>query len=111
LAEPIWRLAGVSSLDVVAPGTAKAGGSTRTVVAGGFVEIPLEGAVDVEAERARIGKRLADATAQAERSGTKLGNEGFLAKAAPEVVAAEREKLERLEAERGQLRAQLDELG
>jgi valyl-tRNA synthetase len=111
LSEPIWRLAGVSSLDVVAPETAKADGATRAVVAGGFVEIPLAGAVDVEAERSRIGKRLADATALADRSAKKLGNEGFLAKAAPDVVAAEREKLERLEAERDQLRSQLDELG
>jgi valyl-tRNA synthetase len=51
---------------------------------------------DVEAERARVRKEI-------ERSERMLANEKFVANAAPEVVAAEREKLE-------QHRAELDAL-
>ena len=59
---------------------------------------PLEnGQGDVEAERARVQKEI-------ERSERMLANEKFVANAAPEVVAAEREKLE-------QYRAELDALG
>jgi valyl-tRNA synthetase len=52
---------------------------------------------DVEAERARVRKEI-------ERSERMLANGKFVANAAPEVVAAEREKLE-------QYRAELDALG
>jgi valyl-tRNA synthetase len=52
---------------------------------------------DVEAERARVRKEI-------ERSERMLANEKFVANAAPDVVAAEREKLE-------QYRAELDALG
>jgi valyl-tRNA synthetase len=52
---------------------------------------------DVEAERARLRKEI-------ERSERMLANEKFVANAAPEVVAGEREKLE-------QYRAELDALG
>jgi valyl-tRNA synthetase len=52
---------------------------------------------DVEAERARVRKEI-------ERSERMLANEKFVSNAAPEVVAAEREKLE-------QYRAELDALG
>jgi len=52
---------------------------------------------DVEAERARVRKEI-------ERSERMLANGKFVANAAPEVVAAEREKLH-------QYRAELDALG
>ncbi len=52
---------------------------------------------DVDAERARVQKEI-------ERSERMLANEKFVANAAPDVVAAEREKLE-------QYRAELDALG
>ncbi|HEY3544115.1 MAG TPA: class I tRNA ligase family protein, partial [Gaiellaceae bacterium] len=56
-----------------------------------------DGQGDVEAERARMRKEI-------ERSERMLANEKFVANAAPEVVSAEREKLE-------QYRAELDALG
>jgi valyl-tRNA synthetase len=75
------------------------------------VEIPIAGSIDLDAERARLSKRLAELDRDLERAGTKLANEGFRAKAAPEVVTAEQDKLTRLSAERDQLFAQLGELG
>jgi valyl-tRNA synthetase len=111
LRERVGRMAGIPEMTVVPGDSPKADGALRTVVSGGFVEIPLAGAIDLEAERARLSKRLGELDGDIERSGTKLANEGFRAKAAPEVVAAELDKHTRLSAERDQVFAQLGELG
>jgi valyl-tRNA synthetase len=55
-----------------------------------------DGGGDVEAERARVEQEI-------ERAERKLANEKFVANAAPEAVAAEREKLEQYVAERDAL--------
>jgi valyl-tRNA synthetase len=111
LGERIGRMTGTSDMTIVPGDSPKADGTLRAVVSGGFVEIPLAGAIDLEAERARLSKRLGELDRDIERSGTKLANEGFRAKAAPEIVAGEQDKLTRLTAERDQVVAQLGELG
>jgi valyl-tRNA synthetase len=70
---------------------------------GGMVEIRAGALVDPEAEerkRAAERERLRDEVARAE---AKLANEGFVAKAPEQLVAAEREKLDRLRRELEQL--------
>jgi valyl-tRNA synthetase len=111
LGERIGRMTGTSDMTIVPGDSPKTDGSLRAVVTGGFVEIPVAGAIDLEAERARLSKRLGELDRDIERSGTKLANEGFRAKAAPEIVAGEQDKLTRLTAERDQIFAQLGELG
>ncbi len=111
LGERIGRMTGTSDMTIVPGDSPKADGTLRAVVSGGFVEIPLAGAIDLEAERARLSKRLGELDRDIERSGSKLANEGFRAKAAPEIVAGEQDKLTRLTAERDQVFAQLGELG
>ena len=111
LGERIGRMTGTSDMTIVPGDSPKADGALRAVMSGGFVEIPLAGAIDLEAERARLSKRLGELDRDIERSGTKLANEGFRAKAAPEIVAGEQDKLTRLTAERDQVFAQLGELG
>jgi valyl-tRNA synthetase len=111
LGERIGRMTGTSDMTIVAGDSPKADGALRAIVTGGFVEIPLAGAIDLEAERARLSKRLGELDRDIERSGTKLANEGFRAKAAPVIVAGEQDKLTRLTAERDQIVAQLGELG
>jgi len=56
------------------------------------VFVPLAGAVDFDAELARLGKELAKAAKDAEIVDRKLANEDFTAKAPADVVAKEREK-------------------
>jgi len=48
--------------------------------------------VDLEEERNRIARDLAQAEKELQRAQSKLANEGFVSKAPEEVVAKEREK-------------------
>ncbi|HJP66329.1 MAG TPA: valine--tRNA ligase [Actinomycetota bacterium] len=86
-------------------------GSARLAADGAQVLIPLAGVLDPEAERARLAKRIAEVQASAARSESKLGSEGFVAKAPPEVVEQERQRLVQARDEAAALAAQLDELG
>jgi valyl-tRNA synthetase len=62
-------------------------------VAGGLeVFVPLEGLVDFDAEKTRVAKLLDAARADLAKLERKLANEGFLAKAAPEIVEKDRAK-------------------
>ena len=68
-------------------------------VPGGVIELLASPELDLgaaERKRARSGRRSRQ---EIERSERKLANHGFVEKAPPEVVAAEREKLERLRRE------------
>ncbi len=60
--------------------------------------VPLEGLVDVEAELEKLSREEAKISKELERSEKKLANENFVTKAPAEVVAKEREKVERLRA-------------
>jgi valyl-tRNA synthetase len=111
LSDRIGRMTGLDSMKIVAGDSPKAEGTVRIAITEGFVEVPLAGSVDLDAERARLAKLLADIDRDIERASTKLANEGFRAKAAPEVVAAEQDKHTRLRAQRDQVFAQLGELG
>ncbi len=63
--------------------------------------------VDFAAERARIEKAIGKAEKELASAQKTLSNEGFVAKAAPEVVAKKRERAEELTAEIAALNAQL----
>ncbi|HWQ28551.1 MAG TPA: valine--tRNA ligase [Dehalococcoidia bacterium] len=75
------------------------------------VVVPLAGLFDIEAERARLSKQLADAEAEVARLEAKLANEQFRARAPREVVAKEEEKLADARARARSLRARVGELG
>jgi valyl-tRNA synthetase len=68
-------------------------------VPGGTVEILPSDDVDLEGAERRLAARRAKLEAEIERAQRKLGNQGFVDKAPPDVVQAERDKLERLRAE------------
>jgi valyl-tRNA synthetase len=68
-------------------------------VPGGAVEILAGAEVDLEAARRKLLAERARLEREIERSRAKLANEGFVAKAPPQVVQAERDKLARLDSE------------
>jgi valyl-tRNA synthetase len=88
-------------------------GSAVSRVIAGQVQafIPLEGLVDVDAERERLKKALAEGEADLERSRSKLANPDFRNRAPAEVVEGERAKVAAGEERSAKLRAQLEELG
>lgn len=76
----------------------------------GELFLPLEGLVDVEAERARITKELDKITKEITKSNAKLGNASFVDRAPAAVVAQERERLADWESKKAQLEAMLSAL-
>jgi valyl-tRNA synthetase len=71
-----------------------------TVPAGdGTIEILESGVIDTEAAAKRLAKQRAEIESALARTLAKLSNDGFLAKAPDDVVAAEREKADRLQRE------------
>jgi valyl-tRNA synthetase len=98
-AEHLRRLARLSVAD--------ADGATQTVatvrIPGGTIEIVASDELDLGAAERRRQERRARLEAEIERSRHKLANQGFVAKAPPAVVQAERDKLARLETELGVL--------
>ncbi|MEW5989203.1 MAG: valine--tRNA ligase [Chloroflexota bacterium] len=71
--------------------------------------LPLAGLMDVEKEKARLSKELADLDRQIERLTTLLAGD-FTQKAPPAVVEREREKLSRLQASQAQVSGRLAEI-
>ncbi|MCB1463702.1 MAG: valine--tRNA ligase, partial [Nitratireductor sp.] len=68
--------------------------SAQIVVDEATACLPLEGVIDIDAERARLKKEVTRLEGEIRRLEGKLGNEKFVANAPEEVVAEEREKLE-----------------
>jgi valyl-tRNA synthetase len=112
LDERIRRLALIESFTIATVEAATRAPVARLELSRGSVSIPLTAALfDLEAEVARLRKALEDLDAQMETSQAKLANEAFVSKAAPDVVAGEREKLERFRQQREEAEAHLLELG
>ena len=73
--------------------------------------LPLEGVVDLDAERARLQRALATAEEDFAVADKKLSNPNFRDRAPADIVAKEEQKRAEAEATVAKLRAQLDELG
>jgi valyl-tRNA synthetase len=69
-------------------------GTPAAVTAIGEVYMPLEGLIDVEAERTRLGKEIAAVQLEVKKCEGKLGNASFVDRAPPEVVEQEKARLE-----------------
>jgi len=112
---PPWWLEQLSSLGDCTPSAGIApdpvAGYSR--LSGGGVEafIPLEGIIDVEAERPRIAKVIAGLEASIVRSRGKLDNPKFRDNAPAEVIAQEESRLTEVEEELAKQKRQLAELG
>ena len=80
-------------------------------ISGAAVCIPLEELVDLGKERERLAKEKEHLASDIARTAGKLANEGFTSKAPEAVVAAERAKLEKLQAQMAEVEKSLEGLG
>ena len=93
----LLRLGYASDLQVVSAGEAPEGTNMVTAVTSAAkAYLPLAELVDLEKERARLTKDLGKQEAELQKLQTKLQNPGFVNKAPEHVVAAERERAEKL---------------
>jgi valyl-tRNA synthetase len=107
--EAIRRLARAS--EVLALDGEVPKGSAQAVLDEITIVLPLEGVIDIDAERARLTKLRDKIAAEAKKSAQKLGNADFVGRAPDEVVAEIRERLAAAESEVARLQAALDRLG
>lgn len=77
----------------------------------GELYLPLEGLIDVQAERLRLQKELTKAQAEVEKAQQKLNNPQFVQKVPPTVLAEHQKRLAEWQAKSGQFAALLSALG
>ena len=109
LAARLALLAGAQSAACNAEYAAPKGTPTALTPLGELF-LPLEGLVDVEAERTRISKELEKITKEIAKSKAKLGNASFVDRAPAAVVDQERARLADWEAKQTQLQNMLTSL-
>lgn len=91
------RLGYAAEVTVLPAGTAyDADGTVSAVTDAAVISMPLAQLVDLEKEKARMEKELGKNKDELEKLNAKLSNQGFVAKAPAQVVAAERERGEKL---------------
>jgi valyl-tRNA synthetase len=96
LADQIRPLARIEELTLARDGS-RPRVAASAVVQGAEVFLPLEGLIDLDAERERLVKEADKLLSDLESTRRKLRNQDFLAKAKPEVVERERARLTQLE--------------
>jgi len=103
--EAIGRLARASSFGPLEGELPR--GSAQAVLDQATIVIPLAGLIDLDAERARLARDRAKIEKDADGIARKLGNPEFVARAKPEVVDENRERLATAHAEMARLDAAL----
>ena len=104
----IERLARLSPITV---GKAPAGAAMQVSAGSDVFVVPLEGVIDIDAERARLTKALAAAQKEAKSLEGRLGNANFVERAKPEAVQKARDDLDHHRAETARLEGALGRLG
>lgn len=103
----LGRLARVDRVD----GDAPTGGALQIVVDEATYVLPLEGVIDLDAERARLTKAIAAAEKERDSLNARLSNPAFAEKAKPEAVEKARADHAEKSAEAARLQAALGRLG
>ncbi|MFC3693645.1 valine--tRNA ligase [Chenggangzhangella methanolivorans] len=101
----IARVSGVSFADAAPKG------AIQLIIRGEVVAVPLEGVVDIAAEKDRLSKERDKAIGEIRRIDGKLSNESFVARAPEEVVEGEREKRAGYQERLAKIEAALKQLG
>ena len=86
-------------------------GSAQIVVRGTTIAFPLEGVIDLEAERSRLTKAVAAAEKERDSLAGRLSNPQFAERAKPEAVEKARSDHAEKSAEAERYRAALERLG
>ncbi|MDA7887917.1 valine--tRNA ligase [Akkermansiaceae bacterium] len=86
-------------------------GTPGAVTAAGELFMPLDGLIDVEAEKSRLDKEIEKVQKEVGKCRGKLSNEKFVANAKPEVVEVERARLAEWEGKFDQLQEMRTNLG
>jgi len=107
--EYIFKLATVSQLDVV-PQLQGGAGVAQAVAAGCTLEIPLEGLIDPDAERARLKRELEKVGREIDGLQRKLSTASFVERAPAEVVAENRNRLADYQGQASRLRSALERI-
>jgi valyl-tRNA synthetase len=104
----ISRLARLGSIQLSAfPGR----GAAQVVIDEATFALPLEGVIDVEAEKSRLSKAAAAAEKERDSLAQRLSNPNFTERAKPEAVQKARQDHEAKAAEAERLTAALEKLG
>lgn len=101
----------LARLESVSFDPAPAGASAQLVVEGETITVPLEGVIDIAAERDRLTKALAAAVKERDGLVGRLNNPSFVERAKPEAVEKARADHAAKEAEADRLAAALARLG
>ena len=107
----ICKLAYASGVEVRAELPESADGMVSVITDNARMFMPMAELVDLEKERTRMEKELANAKKQLDGQNAKLANENFVSRAPEKVVNAEREKKAKLEALIENLEESLKNLG
>ena len=87
--------------------TPKLSNAAKALIAKMELDIPLDGVVDPNAEKARLTKEVEKLSKEHEKLAQKLANESYVSKAPAAVVAADQERLAELSESLKQLRSKL----
>ncbi len=104
------RLANVSALEILKSDQVIGEKTVGAVCAAASLFIPLGDLVDLDKERARVRKEYDNLLGEIARSEGKLQNQGFVRKAPPALIEAEKEKLEKNKAMLASLESRMAEL-
>jgi valyl-tRNA synthetase len=104
-------LSRMAKLDGASAADAVPHGSAQIVVGGVTIAFPLEGAIDLDAERSRLSKAVAAAEKDRDSLAARLGNPAFTERAKPEAVEKARADHDARAAEAERLAAALARLG
>ncbi|MBZ9935499.1 valine--tRNA ligase [Mesorhizobium sp. BR1-1-16] len=85
-------------------------GAVQTMVGEATIALPLAGVIDLDAERARLGKERDKASKDIAKIQAKLGNEQFVSRAPEEVIEEQRERLAEAESLVAKVDAALERL-
>ena len=105
------RLCNVERLDLLPADSPDPENAASIVVGELALYLPLEGMLDIAAERQRLATERAKLQQQLERSLKMLGNANFLERARPDVVERERNRKAELESATAQIDERLANLG